>query len=250
MTTSSTSRAERPVVQLPPQPPIDPLDVFVALQARLFPKKHKKEKTGKARESDHYVPPIIDANRGTMPALFDFSRRTDTGSLADEYVAALYVCVRLFGDEWQEYAPPICNKRWIASVNKYRERSAPPCPAELLEISRVFRVFLRPDSATLQWHKRKIAAFIEQGQRFSGEAFNASKKADSYRVSLFLYALRASGNVDSSSKDRFLAFVRQNSFIRRNDAASLRRMIDADDNVDPVSLKMALRCFRLKKSMR
>jgi len=244
---ASTSRP-RAVFSIPPPPPIDPLDVFVSLEHRLFTSRERSgedESSGGART--YFVPPIIDTNRDTMPGLYRFAERTNTGHLADEHVAALFVCIRLFGDAWRDYAPAVRNKQWIASLEEFRRRNARgPCAAELLEISRVFRVFLRPDDATLARHRVHLAAFIEHSRQFSGEAFNSTRKADSYRVALFLYALRASEMVDDRTKDRFLSFVRQNSFIRRKDAASLREMIDASHRVDRESIRLAIRSFRLK----
>jgi len=246
---STASTKPDAVLPMPAPAPIDPLDVFLALQRKLFDIDDDRPAESSSLPARYFVPPVIAANHETMPALFDFASRTQTGFLSDENVAALYVAVRLFGSDWREYGPPIKNRVWIESVDEYRLRSehgrTRPCPAEMLEISRVFRIFLRPDSAALQLHKQTLAGFVGESRGFVGEAFNSESKSDSYRIALFMYACRLSNEISDTTRQRFVTFVRQNSFIRRADATRLARMIERDPNADRESVRVAIRCFRL-----
>ena len=119
------------LLAIPDPPPVDPLDVFVALESRLF--GHRADKDRNQQDAGvrlYFVPLVIDANRDTMPGLFRFAQQTNTGHLLDEHVAALFVSVRLFGDDWPAFAPPIRNKYWAQSIEEFRQRNAAgPCAA-------------------------------------------------------------------------------------------------------------------------
>src|SRR6056297_2858104 len=253
---ASTSRDTLACLPVP-LPPIDPLDVFLELERRL-PSPAGKRKAAAAdaaaRDDDqigpHFVPPCILAYRDTLPATYNFARHVNTGFLGDEQLAAIFVAVRLFGERWRGFVPRVSNRRWAESIDSYRKRSVHgqqrPCPAEMLEIMRLFRMFLRPSDLVLAHHSRHIAPVIKRARTFVADAFGAKSKSDSYRVSLFLCACRLSDQLTAAIRSNFVSFVAQNSFIRRRDASELKSIIDCESEVcvDEKSIVLALGAFR------
>lgn len=246
MSNDSASSTRSALLSIMSPPPLDALDVFLALERRLCPESDKLRPDSFV--PSNYVSPSLLALCEELPALCAFVDSVNCGRLADEQAASLYVAVRLFGVRWKEFSPDVGRGRLLRSIERYiaNHKQADPCPLELLEISRVFRLFLRPDEQTRAHHAKYIANYIVSARNVVADAFNADKRSDSYRIALFLYTLRQSDRVDKATRRQFVAFIARNSFARRKDIKLLGAALEHAEGADEESIRLAIACFRSK----
>ncbi len=253
-------------VLLPPLPRTDPLSVYLHMQQAMSigcgrqPSAVRANKAvwanvgDETREAPHALRPFSEK----LSHLVRFSELVDLQWCGVRTQAAVYVAARLFGSDWRKVAPHLSSDAWADRVDAFVESSAGKSavsPIELVEISRLFRLFVRTKRSLYNALARhKDTTLLENGARLARDAFcvEPSAVSEQFRIALFAIAVAHADQdrVPMRSRQKLARLLGRYSFATATQCADIERTLCTTMHTEQRLVARALQSFLARDALR